>query len=100
MKQPLPPGSCRQASVASSQVSVVHADMSSQRLGRPPRHVPVASHVSPTVQNSPSWHAWPSGAIGFEQTPAVHTSSVHAIPSAQLMHAPPATPHSVPVVPA
>jgi len=37
--------------------------------------------VSFTLQNNPSSHAVPLGRFGWVQSPALHTSLVHAFPS-------------------
>jgi hypothetical protein len=98
-KQPEPPGTWLHTSMSSSQLSAEHAEPSSQLFGAPLTQVPAASQRSPAVQNMPSSQAVPAGAVGFEHTPAVHTSLEHGSASAQLMHAPPITPHAVPVDP-
>jgi hypothetical protein len=54
--------------VAGLQVSVVHALVSLQTTTAPPLHAP-PPHVSLCVHASPSVHAVPSFAFGFEQTP-------------------------------
>ena len=83
---------------SSSHVSIVQLCPSSQ--GVPvPRQEPAPSHRSVAVQNAPSSQLVPEGALGFEQTPAVHTSEVQRSSSEQLAQRAPATPHSVPVRP-
>jgi hypothetical protein len=61
---------------------VVHTLPSSQLGGVPAEHTP-AWQVSSPLQTSASAHEAPSGSSGLLQTPAVHTSSVHGLPSAQ-----------------
>lgn len=54
-------------SFVSSQAPVLHWSVSDvQSLGVPPPHVPVASHVSFTVQNDPSLHGDPAGSFALQ----------------------------------
>ena len=65
-----------------SQVSLVHTLPSAQLRAVPAVHTP-ARHVSSPLQRFPSAHAEPSERTGLLQTPAVQTSFVHGLPSAQ-----------------
>jgi hypothetical protein len=67
---------------AGSQVSVVHALPSLQMGGMPAVHEP-AWQVSSPLQRLPSAHEEPLGKMGLLQTPAVQTSLVQGLPSAQ-----------------
>jgi hypothetical protein len=65
-----------------SQVSFVHTLPSAQLRAVPGVHTP-ARQVSSPLQRFPSAHAEPSDRTGLLQTPAVQTSFVQGLPSAQ-----------------
>jgi len=70
--QPVPP----------LQLSVVQTLPSLQLRAVPAVQTPLW-HVSAPLQTFPSEHDVPLARLGFEHTPAVHTSEVHRLPSAQ-----------------
>ena len=70
--------------------SKVQIDRYSQQYGAlpphgdpDPTHMPLPSHSSVAVQNSPSSHAVPTGSFALVQSPDTHVSTVHSLPSSQ-----------------
>jgi hypothetical protein len=78
---PLATGVVKQPMIG-SQESVVQTLLSLQLGGVPEVHTP-DWQVSPPLQTSPSAHDAPLASVGLLQTPPVHTSLVHGLPSAQ-----------------
>jgi len=79
--EPLGTGAAWQPRVG-LQLSVVHTLPSLQTGGAPAVQTP-ARQVSSPLQRLPSAHEEPFGSSGFPQTPSIHTSLVHGLPSAQ-----------------